>query len=98
MHVIVECASCGAKNVVDVSYCLNSHEFVVEDTTSYEEFLERYLNFVRGLTDFPIRKERLIDLIKRALNVNSALAYEILDRLKCDLCLYEKDGMIYEVL
>ncbi len=97
MHVLVRCALCGAKNVVDVSYNLNDSEFVVENNYSYDEFLERYLNFVRGLTDFPIKKERLIELIRYSLNVNYSLAYEILDKLKNDLFLYEKDGMIYEV-
>jgi len=98
MHVLVECALCGAKNVVNVSYNLNDNEFVVENNYSYDEFLERYLNFVRDLTDFPIKKERLIKLIRCSLNVNGTLAYEILDKLKNDLYLYEKDGMIYEVL
>jgi len=96
MYVGVECVSCGEMNVVDVCYIVQNGEFVVEDTQSFDEFYAKYCRFVMELPEFPIMKDHLIKLIRKALNVSTALAYDILERIKKDLGLYEQNGIIYE--
>ena len=96
MFVGVECVNCGESNVIDVCYEIERREFIVSEIQSFDDFYEKYSNFLKGLPEFPISKEHLIKLIKLALNVSSSLAYDILERIKIDLGLYEQNGMIYE--
>lgn len=95
MYVEIECQYCGGLNVAGMSYDFSMSEFVVETIQKFEDFYDQYRNFVASLPDFPIEKSKLLRMIKQALNVNTNLAYDILDRLKLDLGLYEKNGIIY---
>jgi hypothetical protein len=95
MYVSVECGHCGGLNVVDISYEFKTFEFRVNSVETFDIFFEKYKRLVAELPEFPIEKSKLIKLIRQAMNVNTSLAYDILDRLKLDLGLYEKDGMIH---
>jgi len=108
MYAPVACSYCGRTNVVEIAVDLGINEralhlsdITIKRTLTLEEFYDAYKEFMQDFIaccEFPVRKELLIKKIRRYFNCTTALAYDILDRIKNDLCLYEKNGMIYEVL
>ena len=103
MLTSVVCAYCSGVNVVDIAVELQFgknarlSEIYVKRTMRLDEFYERYREFVLNLAEFPIEKEKLLERIKRFFRCSTSLAYDILDRLKDDLGLYEQKGVIYDV-
>ncbi|WP_456477920.1 hypothetical protein [Geoglobus ahangari] len=96
MYISVECAACGEVNVANVAYLTKESEFTVSEVQRFDEFYHRYRELVLNLPEFPIKKDHLIRIIKMALNCSTALAHDVLERMKIDIGLYERDGMIYE--
>lgn len=107
MYAPVSCAYCKRINVVEVSIDLGIcernlylNDLSIKRTLTLEEFYNIYKEFIQDFIaccEFPVHKEMFIKKIRRYFNCTTALAYDILDKIKNDLCLYEKDGMIYEV-
>jgi len=107
MLVGIECANCHALNVADISPELGINDrnmaFIrdiqVRNVETLEHFYSRYSAFIIDLVEhveFPVHKDALIIRISQALHCSKALAYEIFEKIKLDLGLYEQQGMVYE--
>lgn len=112
MHSVIECAYCGEKNVLEISASMStiatSREIVhsLEDVDilsvrRIEDFMENVKAvalelFSPDALEQGVEKQYAIRILREWLNISTVLAYEVLDRIKSEMGLYEKDGRIWE--
>ena len=103
MWVGVECIECGTQNVVSfgVDVGLGSsialEDVHVRKVLNFDEYYANYRHLITEIAEFPIKTKVLLRKIRDFFNCSTSLAYDILERMKIDLGLYEQNGVIYEV-
>ncbi|RLG22223.1 hypothetical protein DRN72_02615 [Methanosarcinales archaeon] len=112
MRAHVECAYCGEKTVFDATTTLELHrederfcgevvDLKIMNTQKFEDFMRdvRWVAlelFAPEKLENGVDKEFALRMLRRCLGITLSLSYEVLDFLKSELGLYEKDGKLYE--
>ena len=112
MRAYVECAYCGEKTVFDAHTThefmprvdggnLEVVDLDIMNTQKFDDFMRdvRILAlelFTPDTLKNGVDRERALKRIRSGLCVTSSLACEVLERIKSEMYLYERDGRLWE--